>query len=76
MTGVDDHGVWVLPTSTTAAGISVLAIAFAASQAGVAVADDLASGMIDRFRALPMARAAVLAGRTVADAIRNCSSSA
>jgi ABC-2 type transport system permease protein/oleandomycin transport system permease protein len=37
----------------------------------LAIADDLASGMIDRFRALPMARAAVLAGRTVADALRN-----
>jgi ABC-2 type transport system permease protein/oleandomycin transport system permease protein len=37
----------------------------------VAIADDLATGMIDRFRALPMARAAVLAGRTCADATRN-----
>ena len=52
-------------------GIYVLAIAFGASQTGVAVADDLATGMIDRFRALPMARSAVLAGRTLADAVRN-----
>jgi ABC transporter DrrB family efflux protein len=52
-------------------GIFVLAIAFGASQTGVAIADDLATGMIDRFRALPMARSAVLAGRTAADAIRN-----
>jgi ABC transporter DrrB family efflux protein len=52
-------------------GIFVLAIAFGASQTGVAIADDLATGMIDRFRALPMARSAVLAGRTVADAVRN-----
>jgi ABC transporter DrrB family efflux protein len=52
-------------------GIFVLAIVFGASQTGVAIADDLASGMLDRFRALPMARAAVLAGRTAADAIRN-----
>ncbi len=52
-------------------GIWVLAIAFGASQTGVALADDLAAGMIDRFRALPMARSAVLAGRTIADAIRN-----
>ena len=37
----------------------------------MAVADDLTTGMIDRFRALPMARGAVLAGRTVADAVRN-----
>ena len=52
-------------------GIWVLAIAFGASQTGVAIADDLATGMIDRFRALPMARSAVLAGRTAADAVRN-----
>ena len=52
-------------------GIWVLAIAFGASQTGVALADDLASGMIDRFRALPMARSVVLAGRTLADAVRN-----
>ena len=52
-------------------GIWVLAIAFGASQTGVAIADDLSTGMIDRFRALPMARSAVLAGRTVADAVRN-----
>jgi ABC-2 type transport system permease protein/oleandomycin transport system permease protein len=52
-------------------GIWVLAIAFGASQTGVALADDLASGMIDRFRALPMARSAVLAGRVTADAVRN-----
>jgi ABC-2 type transport system permease protein/oleandomycin transport system permease protein len=52
-------------------GIFVLSIAFGASQTGVAIADDLATGMIDRFRALPMTRSAVLAGRTVADAVRN-----
>lgn len=52
-------------------GIYVLAIAFGASQTGVAVADDLATGMIDRFRALPMARTAVLAGRATADMVRN-----
>lgn len=52
-------------------GIWVLAIAFGASQTGVAIADDLATGMIDRFRALPMTRSAVLAGRTVADGGRN-----
>jgi ABC-2 type transport system permease protein/oleandomycin transport system permease protein len=52
-------------------GIWVLAIAFGASQTGVAIADDLGTGMIDRFRALPMTRSAVLAGRTTADAIRN-----
>jgi ABC transporter DrrB family efflux protein len=52
-------------------GIFVLAIVFGTSQTGVAIADDLASGMIDRFRALPMAPSAVLASRTAADAVRN-----
>ncbi|MGH3757682.1 ABC transporter permease [Actinophytocola sp.] len=63
--GITNYVDYVLP------GIFVLAIAFGASQTGVAIADDLATGMIDRFRALPMARSAVLAGRTLADAIRN-----
>jgi ABC transporter DrrB family efflux protein len=52
-------------------GLFVLSIGFGASQTGVAIAEDLASGMIDRFRALPIAAAAVLAGRVVADAVRN-----
>jgi ABC transporter DrrB family efflux protein len=52
-------------------GIWVLAIAFGTSQTGVAIADDLATGMIDRFRALPMTRSAVLAGRAAGDAVRN-----
>jgi ABC-2 type transport system permease protein/oleandomycin transport system permease protein len=63
--GVDRYIDYALP------GIWVLAIAFGASQTGVAIADDLTTGMIDRFRALPMARAAVLAGRVCADAVRN-----
>ena len=63
--GVDKYVDFLLP------GIFVLSIAFGASQTGVAIADDLATGMIDRFRALPMTRSAVLAGRTVADAVRN-----
>jgi ABC-type multidrug transport system permease subunit len=63
--GVEHYIDYVLP------GIFVLAIAFGASQTGVAVADDLATGMIDRFRSLPMARSAVLAGRCAADAVRN-----
>ncbi|WP_020391167.1 ABC transporter permease [Kribbella catacumbae] len=63
--GVERYVDFLLP------GIFVLAIAFGASQTGVAVADDLTTGMIDRFRALPMTRSAVLAGRTLADAVRN-----
>ncbi len=52
-------------------GLLVLAIGFGASQTGVAIAEDLSSGMIDRLRALPIASGAVLAGRVTADAIRN-----
>ena len=33
----------------------------------IGLAVDLSSGLIDRFRSLPMSRAAVLAGRTLAD---------
>jgi hypothetical protein len=36
----------------------------------VALATDLAGGMVDRFRSLPIARSATLAGRTVADLAR------
>ena len=52
-------------------GIIVLAIGFGASQTGVAIAEDLTTGMIDRFRSLPIPGSAVLAGRVAADALRN-----
>lgn len=52
-------------------GVFVVAIGFGASQTGVAIAEDLTTGMIDRFRSLPMASAAVLVGRMAADAVRN-----
>jgi ABC-2 type transporter len=51
--------------------IFVLAIGFGASQTGVAIAEDLTTGMIDRFRSLPITAAAVLAGRVAAEALRN-----
>ena len=52
-------------------GIFVLALGFGASQTGVAIAEDLTTGMIDRFRSLPVTGGAVLAGRVAADALRN-----
>jgi ABC transporter DrrB family efflux protein len=52
-------------------GIFVLAIGFGASQTGVAIAEDLSTGMIDRFRSLPITSGAVLGGRVAADALRN-----
>lgn len=52
-------------------GILVQTVVFGASQTTVGLADDLSKGMIDRFRSLPMGRAAVLAGRTLADSVRS-----
>jgi len=52
-------------------GIFVLAIGFGASQTGVAIAEDLSTGMIDRFRSLPITSGVVLGGRVAADALRN-----
>jgi ABC-2 type transport system permease protein/oleandomycin transport system permease protein len=52
-------------------GIFVQTIVFGALTTGVGLADDLNKGLIDRFRSLPMARSAVLVGRTLADFVRN-----
>ncbi len=52
-------------------GIFVQSAVFGATATGIGLAEDLSRGMIDRFRSLPMARSAVLAGRTFADLIRN-----
>jgi ABC transporter DrrB family efflux protein len=52
-------------------GILVQTVIFGSTQTGVGLADDLSRGMIDRFRSLPMARSAVLAGRTLSDTVRN-----
>lgn len=52
------------------AGIFVQTIVFAAMTAGIGLSYDLKKGLIDRFRSLPMSRAAVVAGRTVTDLLR------
>ncbi|MDP2671209.1 MAG: ABC transporter permease [bacterium] len=52
-------------------GIIVQTVLFGASQASVGMAEDLSSGIMDRFRSLPIARFAVIAGRVLADTIRN-----
>jgi ABC-2 type transport system ATP-binding protein len=52
-------------------GIFVQSVTFRASQTAVGLAEDLQRGVIDRFRSIPMARSAVLAGRTAADLVRN-----
>ena len=48
-------------------GIFVQTVAFTCATTCIAMADDLSRGLFDRFRSLPMARSAVLAGRTFAD---------
>jgi len=50
--------------------VLVQALAFAAMGSGVGIAYDLQSGMIDRFRSLPIARSAFLVGRTLSDSFR------
>ena len=54
-------------------GIFIQTVTFqGAVNAGVGLAEDLQEGApIERFRSLAMARSAVLAGRTIADAVRN-----
>jgi ABC-2 type transport system permease protein/oleandomycin transport system permease protein len=52
-------------------GIFVQSVSFRATQTAVGLAEDLERGVIDRFRSMPMARSAVLAGRTLADLVRN-----
>lgn len=52
-------------------GILVQTVLFGSMQTGIGLAEDLSKGMIDRFRSLPMARSAVLAGRTITDVLRN-----
>src|SRR6201997_2387983 len=52
-------------------GIFVQSGTFRASQTAVGLSEDLRRGVIDRFRSMPMARSAVLVGRTSAALVRN-----
>jgi ABC-2 type transport system ATP-binding protein len=52
-------------------GIFVQSVAFRASQTQIGLSEDLQRGVVDRFRSMPMARSAVLIGRTAADLVRN-----
>lgn len=56
---------WLIP------GILVQTAVFGATATSIGLTEDLSAGVIDRFRSLPMARSAVLAGRTIADLVRN-----
>jgi ABC transporter DrrB family efflux protein len=52
-------------------GIFVQSVTFRATQTAIGLAEDLERGVVDRFRSMPMARSAVLLGRTLADLVRN-----
>ena len=56
--GPIDYVLFLMP------GIFVQNAIFGSTTTAIGIADDLKKGIIDRFRSLPMARSAVLAGRT------------
>jgi ABC transporter DrrB family efflux protein len=63
--GYDDYADFLMP------GIIVQTMSFGGFVTAIGLSDDLRKGLIDRFRSLPMARSAVLAGRTLADVATN-----
>jgi len=52
-------------------GIFIQNAIFGSTGTAIGIAEDLKAGLIDRFRSLPMARSAVLVGRTTSDLIKN-----
>ena len=63
--GYDDYVDFLMP------GIIVQTMSFGGFVTAIGLSDDLRKGLIDRFRSLPMARSAVLGGRTLADVATN-----
>ncbi len=53
------------------AGIFAQTVIFGSTSTGIGLATDLQKGLVDRFRSLPMAKSAVLTGRTISDIVRN-----
>ena len=64
-TGSVDYVDFLMP------GIMVQTAIFGALITGIGLTEDIAAGVVDRFRSLPMARSAVLVGRTAADLVVN-----
>jgi ABC-2 type transport system permease protein/oleandomycin transport system permease protein len=64
-TGSVDYVDFLMP------GIIVQTAVFGALITGLGLTEDLKAGVVDRFRSLPIARSAVLLGRTAADAVMN-----
>jgi ABC-2 type transport system permease protein/oleandomycin transport system permease protein len=63
--GVDGYVNYLMP------GIILQNAIFGATTTAIGIAEDLKSGLVDRFRSLPMARSAMLAGRATSDLIKN-----
>ncbi len=63
--GGGDYNAYLMP------GIFVQTLTFATVTTAIAMCDDMNKGIIDRFRSLPMARSAVLTGRTFSDVVYN-----
>jgi ABC transporter DrrB family efflux protein len=52
-------------------GIFAQTVLFGSTFTGLGIAQDMESGVINRFRSLPMTRASLVAGRTLSDVIYN-----
>ncbi|XVV00815.1 ABC transporter permease [Actinosynnema sp. CA-248983] len=52
-------------------GIFVQAVLFSAVNTGTVIASDITTGIVDRFRSMPISRSAVLVGRTTSDLVNN-----
>ncbi|MEZ5407880.1 MAG: ABC transporter permease [Acidimicrobiales bacterium] len=63
--GVDNYVDYLMP------GVFAQTVVFGALNTAVGLAEDRSKGLLERLRSLPMARSAVLAGRTLADSTRN-----
>lgn len=64
-TGSVDYVDFLMP------GIIVQTAIFGSLMTGIGLTEDLSTGVVDRFRSLPVARSAMLLGRTVADVMMN-----
>jgi ABC transporter DrrB family efflux protein len=63
--GIDGYVNYLMP------GIIIQNAIFGATTTAIGIAEDLKAGFVDRFRSLPMARSAMLAGRATSDLIKN-----
>lgn len=63
--GFADYKQFLIP------GVFAQTIVFGSSFTSLGIAEDMQKGYIDRLRSLPMARSAVLLGRTFSDLLRN-----